>query len=142
MKPTLPDLDLAAIAARIGIARGVYGSDFNLGTVDFTSGELTPRSTVDVLRDQDRVALFREVRRLRLQLKDLDHARQLVQEALDSFTNPESRVDLREWVKTARLLGRTKPTTTPDDDDELHARIDTKGDPQDVRPASKGGGSA
>jgi hypothetical protein len=134
----LPPLDLDAIAARIGIAREVYGSDFNLGTVDFTSGELTPRSTVDVLRDQDRVALFREVRRLRLQLKDLDHARQLVQDALDSFTNPDSRVDLREWVKTARLFGRTKTTTTHDDEDQ--ARIDTMGSSQDRRPASKHGG--
>jgi hypothetical protein len=138
MTPPLPPLDLDAIAARIGIAREVYGSDFNLGTVDFTSGELTPRSTVDVLRDQDRVALFREVRRLRLATKDLDHARQLVQEALDSFTNPESRVDLREWVKTARIFLRTKTTTTDDDDDQA-ARIDTPGDPQDRRPASKGG---
>jgi hypothetical protein len=104
MKTTLPDLDLDAIAQRIAIARQVFGPAFDFGVVAFESGDLTPRPTVDILRDTDRLALFREVRRLRLQLRDLDQARQLVQEALDSFTNPESRVDQREWTKTARAL--------------------------------------
>lgn len=139
MTPVPPPLDLDAIAHRIAIAREVFGPDFNLGVVGFESGDLTPRPTVDVLRDQDRVALFREVRRLRLQLQTLDHARQLVQEALDSFTNPESRVDVKEWQTTARRWLRGHTTTTHDDDDG-DPRIDTTGDPQDSRPASKHGG--
>jgi len=103
------DLDLDAIAKRIDLAREVYGADFTLGTVEFASGELTPRATVDILRDLDRVALFREVRRLRLVLQDAAVTRQLVREAYEALTNPEGHVDLRDWLKTAAPFA--KPST-------------------------------
>jgi len=93
------DLDLDAIAKRIDLAREVYGADFSLGVVDFESGDLTPRATVDILRDQDRVALFREVRRLQAALP-------LLREAYDLLTNPETAVDLRDWTRAAEPLVR------------------------------------
>jgi hypothetical protein len=118
MKISAADLDLDAIAKRIELAREVYGDDFALGSVDFASGELTTRATVDVLRDIDRVALFREVRRLRLAVEaaehwrvgaveDLHRARQVVREAVDLLTNPETAIDLRDWTRSAERVIRS-----------------------------------
>jgi hypothetical protein len=93
-------IDLDAIARRIESARQVHGDDFAQGSIDFSSGELTPRPTGDVLRDQDLVTLFREVRRLRLALRQ-DTAIQLLREAYDLLTNPDTRLDLRDWKRSA-----------------------------------------
>jgi indole-3-glycerol phosphate synthase len=97
MKTITEPLDLDAIAKRIEIAREIYGADFALGSIEFTSGELTPRALVDVLRDQDRVALFLEVKRLQ-------PSRQLLREAYDLLTNPETALDLRDWQRAAQRL--------------------------------------
>ena len=43
-------------------------------------------------------------------MKD-ETARQLVREAVDILTNPESRVDLRDWVRAAESIVGPKETT-------------------------------
>jgi hypothetical protein len=105
-------LDLDPIAKRIQLAQEVYGSDFALGTVDFDSGELTARPLVDILRDEDRLALFLEVRRLRLQGPEYDKAITLLREAVDLLTNPETGINLRDWTKAAKTVLKH------DDDDQ------------------------
>jgi hypothetical protein len=42
-------------------------------------------------------------------------AEQLVREAYDAFTNDQSRVDLKDWVKTARGFLFLDPTDRPCD---------------------------
>lgn len=38
-----------------------------------------------------------------------EQAAQLIREALDAFVNPEARIDLREWVQSARAYLEEQP---------------------------------
>jgi len=51
---------------------------------------------------------------------DPEHLRTLIQEAYDLFTNPESQIDLRDWIKSANPY--VTPTARTKEQDERRKR--------------------
>lgn len=62
-------------------------------------GDIDANAAVFALR---RFILERFDRRLRLRPPRVDQLQQLVVEALDHLTNPDSTVDLRDWITSAQ----------------------------------------
>lgn len=58
-----------------------------------------------MLTDTERAAIFKTAARQLHQEQTptrTEQAEQLIREALDAFIDPEARIDLREWVRSAR----------------------------------------
>ena len=52
------------------------------------------------------------IEQLREEAGALPTANQLIREALEAFTDSDSPIDLREWVKTARAYLESEPCQT------------------------------